>query len=165
MAESRNTPVPESRPDDGKHREWFWNGTRLVLTILAVLFWGLLFVVAWVFYAVWIFRAPWFRAESRDQRFVFKGMIATGMGVVFFLAWSFSPRHPIAKVLEKLRDSTPSQTVTVTAAPVPLPASPSPSPSIQRPRSKKLTAAEQREQDRILRDLDYQKPEGSKDDN
>ena len=116
-----NKPVTE----DHGHKEYFWNGTAVVVAILALVFWGALFVIAWGFYCVWIFRAPWFRTIGVRARRAIKLALASVIGSILLLIWLFVPSPFGGKQTPSpqmgIEHPTPTPTPASIASPSPLP--------------------------------------------
>lgn len=115
-----------SQKHTASYTEWFWGGTAVIVTILALVFWGLLFIAAWGFYFVWVYRAPWFHHLSRTTRRVFKGAIDLAIGLVLLILWLAVP-SPFKSQTQTERQ--PERAATVQPTPTP---TASPAPSIVR---------------------------------
>lgn len=95
--QSKSKSDPKSRttqphaPKTDLHWQWFWGGTAVLTTILALVFWGALFVLAAVFYFVWVYRAPWFLGHEQASRRFFKAVIDLVIAMVLFFAWLLIP--------------------------------------------------------------------------
>jgi hypothetical protein len=133
-------PKPPSRyqglfdqPPDRSHHAWGWNGTAVFVAILTLVFWGALFVLAWVFYCIWIYRAPWFPTLEKPRRTAIKVALSTMIGVGLLLLWLFIPApFNITSGNETLRQNT---ITTATVSPTPSPnTSPTITPTISSPR-------------------------------
>jgi L-threonylcarbamoyladenylate synthase len=68
------------------YREWWWGAFALGSVLLTSVS-GLFFVAIWVCCAMGIYRAPWFRRETRDERFVLKGLLLTLLSILVFAGW------------------------------------------------------------------------------
>lgn len=109
--------------EDKRHTEWLWAATGVVVTIVALVFWGFLFVFAWGLYAIGVYKSPWFSREPEPVRFAKKGVIDALIAFGLLAVWWFAPIPEFAKPHEELQGLKPSPEIV--RAP-----SPKPSPSI-----------------------------------
>src|SRR5256885_318076 len=73
----------------------------IVVVLLAAAFWGLLFVLAEVFFAIGISKAPWFEKKSPRVRWLCKASLIMGIGIFLFVFWWFVPPPDIVGALTK----------------------------------------------------------------
>jgi hypothetical protein len=74
----------EGAADEGSHWAWFFCATGILATILALIYPGVLFVVAGVLYAVFVYQAHWFRGRIRH---IYNSLILVGITIILFVLW------------------------------------------------------------------------------
>jgi hypothetical protein len=126
MADDNIPELPDNTPIEPKvalrhslsafvESPFFWGGVGVVLTILAFVFWGFLFVIAWFFFAVAVIKTPIFVGQSRNTRIAGNVGVCVFLGFGLFLIWWKLPppqsavsREDISKALkEALATPTP----------------------------------------------------------
>lgn len=110
------------------HREWFWAGIGIIVTTLALVFWGALFLLAAGCFAVWVFKAPWFEKQSPSVRVLRKCLLLASISVSLWLVWWYVPPPnllgPVQEILNRTPNGTPSGTPTAANTPAVPSASP-----------------------------------------
>lgn len=135
--EAAEKPLEHSNAETVKarHTEFLFAATGVLVTILALVFWGFLFVFAWGLYAVGVYKAPWFSRDQDHARIAKKGIIDALIALALVALWWFAPIPDFAKpkegkstlvsaspivANEPIQTATPSSTQTNTIQATPL---------------------------------------------